>query len=99
MSFSTVATEFVSLELYSVPIVSNPGVSSSASSIIWPTSIASDVPVIFPPGFSRSVTTPAATGSVTAENMIGISFVSPMATCAAGVVIATITSTLSATKP
>jgi len=55
----------------------------------------SDTPVTFPPGFCKSFTKPALTGSVTAEKTIGISLVALAAAWDVGVAIVTITSTLS----
>jgi hypothetical protein len=55
-------------------------------------------PVRFPPGRAKLSTSPAATGSATAVNTIGIWVVARFAACAWGVPKATMTSTLSWTS-
>ena len=57
----------------------------------------SDTPVTLVPDASQVFTSFAATGSVTALNTTGISFVAATTACADGVAIATITSGLSPT--
>ena len=75
-----------------MPTVSTPGVSCCISANTWSTGIASEVPVMMPSGLSGSATSLAATGSVTAEKMSGISGALEAAACADGVAIATIRS-------
>ena len=58
----------------------------------------SDMPVTLPPGWARSVTSLAPTGSVTAVNTTGMSLVAPTTACAEGVEIGTITSGASPTS-
>src|SRR2546425_3281793 len=55
-------------------------------------------PVMLPPGWERLVTRPEPTGSETAVKTMGIEVVAPLAARAAGVVAATITSTLRRTS-
>jgi len=86
---STTAWELVSPELYSAPTVL-----ISANSMIFSAETASEVPVTFLPGFSMLLTRPEPTGSVQAENTMGISLVSPTAAWAEGVAMATIKSYL-----
>ncbi len=57
-----------------------------------------ETPVMFPPGFARLATKPAATGSPVAAITIGIVVVNFAATLASGVQAATITSTLESTS-
>ena len=69
-----------------------------ARSMILSTFTASVVPVIPLSIVLRSDTTPASTGLVTAEKITGVLAVRDIAACATGVVIATTTSCLSASK-
>ena len=83
---------------YSTPTLAMSGVSSWARSKMFSTGMASEVPVICPPGASRLSTNSAATGSVTALNTTGMPVPSTTAAAlwAAGVAMAMITSTPSA---
>ncbi len=87
--------EFISLVFPIIPTVLAFGAKSFISVIAFETGIKSEVPVTFPSGLSGFFTKPASTGSVTAVNSIGISFVALKAACADGVEIANIKSFLS----
>ena len=71
---------------------------SFTKSRCFPIGDRSDMPVTFPPGFSRLATSLAATGSVTAVNTTGMSFVAATTVWAEGVEIGTITSGSSPTS-
>jgi len=53
-----------------------------------------DIPVTFPPGRPRLMTSPVATGSTTADITMGIVLVAPSAALTAGVEFAMMMSTL-----
>ena len=57
---------------YNSPIFLTSGLAAMISFMTAVVSSASDVPVIFAPGASKSATSPALTGSDTAENTTGI---------------------------